>query len=114
MLLGIVATTITIPYISGFQSLEVQADVMLLDSRLRSRMEVLMSTEFDSLSSGSEVVTINGQNHTIDWTVAPIDLDGDTNPEPTAVLVSVSVTGMTGHTLTTIIVDSQDKIGKIS
>ena len=114
ILLGIIATTITVPYISGFQSLEVQADRMLLDSRLRSRMEVLVGTDFDSLNSGSEVVTVNEQNYTINWNVVPLDLDGDTNPEPTAVQVSVSVAGMSGRSLTTIVVDNEGRIGKIS
>jgi len=114
VLLGIVSSTITLPYISGVQSLEVQADLMLLDSHRRSRMELLVSTDFDSLSSGSEVVTVNGQNYTINWSVLPLDLDGDTNPEPTAVQISVSVAGMAGRTLTTIVVDSQDSLGKIS
>lgn len=114
ILLGIIAMTVTVPYISGFQSLEVQADRMLLDSRLRSRMEVLVGTDFDSLNSGSEVVTVNEQNYTINWNVVPLDLDGDTNPEPTAVQVSVSVAGMSGNSLTTIVVDNEGRIGKIS
>jgi len=114
LILGIIAAAFTVPYISGFQSLDVQADLMLLDSRLRSRMEVLVGTDFDSLSSGSEVVTINGQNHTINWNVVPIDLDGDTNPEPTAVQVTVSVAGTSGRSLTTIMVDNKGRVEKIS
>jgi prepilin-type N-terminal cleavage/methylation domain-containing protein len=114
ILLGIIAMTVTVPYISGLQSLEVQADRMLLDSRLRSRMEVLVGTDFDSLNSGSEVVTVNEQNYTINWNVVLLDLDGDTNPEPTAVQVSVSVAGMSGSSLTTIVVDNEGRIGKIS
>ncbi len=50
VLLAIFALGISTPYISGFQALDVQADHMLLDSQLRSRMEVLIGTDFDTLS----------------------------------------------------------------
>ena len=84
VLLGIMATAIAVPYISGFQSLDVQADLMLLDSKLRSRMEILVGTDFGSLGNGSEVVAVNGKNYTISWTAVSMDLDGDSNPEPNA------------------------------
>ena len=67
VLLGLVATGIATLYVSGLQSLNAQDDRMLLDSALRSRMEVLVSTNFDALSDGSEVVNVNGQNFTITW-----------------------------------------------
>ena len=86
---------------------------MLLDSRLRSRMEVLVSTDFDALAGGSEMITVNGQNFTVNWNVAPIDLDGDTNPEPTAVQVTVSEAGVSGRSLTTIMVDHEGRVGKV-
>ena len=114
ILLGIIATSITVPYISGFQSLEVQSEHMLLDSQLRSRMELLVGTDFGTLSSGSEVVTVNGQNYTINWNVVPIDLDGDSSPEPTAKQVIVSETGVSGRSLTTILVDNEGKVEKLS
>jgi len=113
-LLALVAVGIAAPYVSGFQSLNLQADRMLLDSRLRSRMEVLVGTPFASLSSGSEVVAVNGQNFTISWTVVSIDLNGDSNPEPTAVQVTVAVAGLPDRFLTTILIDTEGKIGKIS
>lgn len=114
-LLAIVAVGISAPYISGFQALDVQAESMLLDSRLRSKMEELVGTNFGSLSSGSDpAVIVNGQTFTITWTVAPVDLDGDTNPEPTAVRVTVSVTERPNHSLTTIRVDNEGRVGKIT
>jgi len=113
-LLAIVAVGISAPYISGFQALDVQKESMLLDSRLRSRMEVLVSTGFESLSSGSETITVNGQSFSIDWTVVPLDLNGDTNAEPTAVRVTVSVTERPNHFLTTIRVHNEDRVGKIT
>jgi hypothetical protein len=87
---------------------------MLIDSQLRSRMEVLVSTDFDMLANGSEVVTVNGQNFTVNWNIAPIDLDGDSNPEPTAKQVSVSITELPNRSLITILVDHEGKVGKIS
>ena len=113
-LLALVAVGISAPYISGFQALDMQADRMLLDSRLRSRMEVLVGTEFGSLSAGSEGVTVNGKNYTITWTVGNVDLDGDATPESTAKQVTVTVTELPDRSLTTIRVDNQGKVGKIS
>ena len=114
VLLALVAVGISAPYISGFQALNAQADRMLLDSRLRSRMEALVATDFDSLASGSEVVTVNGENFTINWNVASIDLNGDGNPEPTAVQVTVSVAGLPARALTTLRVKNEGRLGKIS
>ena len=113
-LLALVAVGISAPFISGFQALNVQSDRMLLDSRLRSRMEALVGTDFDSLSSGSEVVSVNGENFTINWSVVSIDLNGDGNPEQTAVRVTVSVAGLSARVLTTIRVDNEGRLGKVS
>jgi hypothetical protein len=113
-LLALVAVGISAPYISGFQALDVQADRILFDSALRSRMEVLVGTDFGSLSAGSEVVTVRGQNYTLTWTVVNVDLDGDATPEPSARQVTVSVTELPDRSLTTILVDNEGRIGKIS
>ncbi len=113
ILLGLLITSISALYISGLQSLNAHDDRMLLDSHLRSRMEVLIGTNFSALSNGSEVVNVNGQNFTINWNVASIDLDGDSNPEANAMQVTVTVAGAAGHSLATIIVDNEDRLGKI-
>ncbi len=112
-LLALVAVGISAPYFSGFQALNVQSDRMLLDSRLRSRMEALVGTDFDSLSNGSEVVSVNGENFTINWSVVSIDLNGDGNPEQTAVRVTVSVAGLSARALTAIRVDNEGRLGKV-
>ena len=111
--LGLMATSVLAVYSSGFQSIDHQANRMLLDSKLRSRMEVLSGTSFSGLSSSSEMVTISGQNYTINWTVVSVDLNDDSIPEPTAKQVVVSVSGLTNYSLTTILVDNEDKVGKI-
>lgn len=113
-LLALVAVGVSAPFISGFQALNVQSDRMLLDSRLRSRMEALVGTDFGSLSSGSEVVSVNGENFTINWSVVPVDLNGDGTPEQTAVQVTVSVAGLPARALTTIRVDNEGRLGKVS
>ena len=113
-LLALVASTMAAPYITGLQSLDGQNELILFDNALCSRMEVLASSDFSSLSGGSEVVTVNGQSYTISWTVVPADLDGDGNPEPTAKQVTVSVAGVVGRSLTTIRVDNEGSVGKIS
>ncbi len=114
VLLGVISAGVAYPYAIGMKSINVKEDRMLLDSELRSRMEILISTDFGALSDSSEVVTINGQNYTITWTVVNMDLSGDAVPETDAKLVTVSVTEVPGRSLTTIIVDNEDRIGKIS
>ena len=114
VLLGLLAATMGTVYSSANQALAVQTDYMLLDSKLRSRMEYLMGTAFGALGNGSENVTINGNNYQIVWTSVPIDLDGDSNPEDNAKQVTVSVSGMSAHSLTTIRVDHLGLVGKIS
>lgn len=113
VLLGLMATGISAVYLSGIQSLEVQADRMLLDSALRSRMELLVATDFASLSNGSEAVTVNGSSYTITWSVATTDLDGDMTPEAEAKVVTVSVTGLPDRSLTAILVDDEDRLDRI-
>ncbi len=112
--LGLMAAAVTAVYSAGYRSLDDQTDGMLLDSKVRSRMEVLVGTEFSSLGNGSEVVTINGKNYTITWNVVTIDLNGDGISEPSAKKVSVTVDGASGHALSSILVDHENQVGKIS
>ena len=114
VILGLIAAGISAPYISGLRSLEVQADRMLLDSHLRGQMEKLIGLPFDhddlDLGTKSVPVTVRGKNYTITWTVSSVDLNADSNPEPNARKITVSVFG---RTLTTIVVDHEGKVGKI-
>lgn len=112
-ILGIFVTAISAVYSSGLQTLDVQADHMLLDSRLRGRMEHLVGTPFAQIISGSENVTVRGTNYTINWSVSLKDLDGDSTPEFTAKELTVSVAELPNRSLTTILVDNEDKVGKI-
>jgi type II secretory pathway pseudopilin PulG len=113
-LLALVAVGISAPYISGFQALDVQADRMLLDSNLRHRMEMLVSTEFSSLANGSEAFTVKGRTYNITWSVANVDLDGDLSPEPNAWQITTSITELPDRSLTVIVVDHEGKVNKIS
>jgi hypothetical protein len=113
-ILGLVGTAVSALYASGSRSVDESIDRMLLDSRLRSRMEFLISTDFASLSNGSESVTVNGQNYTITWSVAAIDLDGDAIPESDAKQVTVVISELPERYLTVLIVDCGDKVKKIS
>lgn len=114
VILGLIAAGIAYPYTTGLKSLDLRDERMLLDNYLRSRMEILVSTDFSALSNGSEAVTVNGQNYTITWTVVNTDLDGDSVPETNAKLITVSITEVPGRILTTIIVDNEGSVGKIS
>jgi len=90
--------------------LELQSDRMLIDSALRSQMEFQLGNAFADLSSGTITVTVNGQNFAVTTVVVPADLDGDAVPEPAAKQVTVSIDG---RSLTAIVVDDEDKVGKI-
>jgi hypothetical protein len=82
----------------------------VIDSLLRSRMERLLATKFPSLASGSENVDFDGTNYNVVWTVSTIDLDDDAVVDATAKLVVVA---LKDTQLSTIVVDRQDKIGKV-
>ena len=113
VLLGLFASVIMYMYSSSYAVIDEEAIRMPLDGYLRSRMELLVGKPFAELSTGSEVVTVKGQNYTINWSVASVDLDGDTIPEPTAKQVTVSVAGSANHSLTTILIDHAGLVGKI-
>ena len=112
-LLGLVAYGISGLYFSGMQSLDEEELRILLDSRLRGRMEILIGNTFDQVLDGSEVVSINGKDYTITWTVALVDLNGDSTPESNAKQVTVTLSGPPDRSLTTILVDNQGLVGKI-
>ena len=113
VLLGLMASGFSLLYASGLNSLDEQADRMMLDSHLRSRMEILIAQQFAQVDNGSENVIVRGKNFTINWTVAPKDLNEDMTPESNAKEVTVSVAGMSDRSLTTILVDHGGKVGKL-
>ena len=109
-ILALIATVISAVYASGFQALEIQSDRMLIDSALRSQMEFQLGNAFADLTSGATTVTVNGQSHTVTIVVVAADLDGDAVPEPAAKQVTISIDG---RSLMTIVVDDEDRLGKI-
>ena len=113
LILGLLAVGVSFLYASESRSLDEQAERMLLDSHLRSRMEILLATELSSLLGGSEVVDVRGRSYTITWTVSTVDLNGDATPEPDAMQVSVSVQELPERSLTSIAVDHGGRVGKI-
>ena len=114
VLLALMAGGFATLYSSGLNSLTSQKDRVLLQSHLSSRMEELQSRAFTNLTSGSEAITVAGESYTINWTVAPVDLDADTMTDAGAVQVTVSVAGMSDLTLTNIIVNTLGQVGKVS
>lgn len=97
-------------FMVGLQMLGAQDERVALDAQLRSRMEILASTHFDQLVSGTDTVTLRGLDHTLTWTVANVDLDGDTNVELAAKTVILT---MDGRSLSTIMVDHWGRVGKL-
>jgi len=114
IVLGLIAVAVSSAYSTGTRALDGQVDLVLLDSRLRSRMELLVSTDFDTLAGGSENVIVNGKEFTIDWLVSNIDLNADGIAELTAKQIMVSVAGLPNRSLTAIVVDTEGQFEKIS
>ena len=112
--LGLLATGVTALYSSGARTQEYQAERTLLDSKIRSRMEKLISTDFQSLSNGTENVTVNGKTYTINWSLGPVDLNNDGVNEISAKTVTVSVSEIPDISVVTIVIDHENMIGKIS
>jgi len=109
--LAMIGGAIATLYMTGIRAVDSQADGMLVQSRLRSEMEEMIAKPFDQLSgSSSSNVVIKGKSYTLTRTVSPIDLDGDSTPEPTAREVRVA---LEGQTLMTIIVDHEGGMGKL-
>ena len=113
VLLALMAVGFAMLYSSGFNSLSSQKDRLLLNSRLSSRMEELQSRSFSNLINGSETITIGAESYTINWTVTPVDLDGDTAAETGVVQVTVSVAGSSDTSLTSIIANTSGQVRKI-
>ena len=97
-------------YASGLQNLAARHDGVALDSALRSQMEVLLSEKYSQVSSGSSTISVNGTDFNMTWTVAAIDLDGDTNSETDAKQITVSVGN---KSLVTLFVDHAGKLGTL-
>ncbi len=114
VLLGIIAAGVAYPYTIGIKSVDVGENRILLDNYTRSRMETLLSTDFDAISDSSEVVSVNGENYTITWTIVNMDINGDAVPETNVKLITVSVTEVPGSSLTMIVVDNEGRVGKVS
>lgn len=112
-ILALMATGFATLYSSGLNSLVSQKDRVVLNSQLSSRMEELKSRDYSNLIDGSEVITVEGESYTINWTVAPVDLDGDAATDAGVVQVTVSIAGISDLSITNIIVNTSGQVGKI-
>lgn len=110
VILGVMAAAIAGLYISGLRALQSRGHDQLVNSALRSQMEILLSQPFASLADGSQSVTIEDVSYTITYTVVAADMNGDTNPEPDAKQVTVS---LPDRSLVSIVVDTDGEVNKI-
>lgn len=113
VLLAIMGVSITMPYTSGSQALNAVSDQIHMDQVLKSRMEILVGTDFDSLRTWFDMVVVGSQTYLLFWSVTFVDMDGDTSQDVDAKQVSLMVMGFPDISLTTILVDGGDRIGKI-
>lgn len=112
-ILALSAGVISAMYIGGLHTLNAQGDRTLLMSQVRSRMELALSEPFASMVPGTLNVTIGGSAYTIDTTIVAADLDGDTNPEVDAKQVTVTVAELPVLSLTVLVADPGNQVGKI-
>ena len=97
-------------YAAGLQNLAARDDGVVLDSALRSQMEILLSEKFSEVSSGTSTVSVRGTDYTMTWTVTGFDVDGDANLEPDAKQLTVS---LANRSLTTLYVDHAGALGTL-
>ena len=110
MILGLVAIPLTEIFYSGLRTLDTRADDYLIASALRSRMELLLSTDFQYLSSGSTQVTVRNTTSWMSWSVNSYDLDGDSLTESGVRQIRIA---FQGRILSTIVTDHEGRVGKI-
>ena len=76
-ILAIMAAALAALFASGLQTVDAQGNHLLIDSALRSQMELVLGTPFADSVSGAGTVTIDGQNYTVTITVATTDVDSN-------------------------------------
>jgi type II secretory pathway pseudopilin PulG len=113
-IMGLLGIAVSALYASGTKSLDLISDRALLDSHLRSRLEMLISTDFYALGNGTEVLNVNGNTYTIKWSVGLIDLDGDSNLEINAKQIKVAIAEIPELSLTTVLTTPEGRVQKIS
>ena len=91
VILGLTAGVISQAFNSGYQAMDARIDRARQDSIMKSKMEYLLAMTFADLSDGSQIVTVDAKSYTVSWTFTPIDLNGDSVPEASAKLLTVSV-----------------------
>jgi len=91
VVLGFSVVALSDAYHTGLRALDAQAVEAELDARLRARMEMLLADDLGALAGGQTDVTVGGVSHKLTWTVGPVDLDGDSLPEPAARRVTVTL-----------------------
>ncbi|PCJ55999.1 MAG: hypothetical protein COA73_13135 [Candidatus Hydrogenedentota bacterium] len=109
-ILGIGVAAMSALFSTGLNALEVQGERAMLDSALRSQMELLLSQEMDQLVDGADTAVVNGVNYAVTWVVAGVDLDGDTVDE--VGVKSITVT-LGDASLTTMAVDHNGLVEKL-
>jgi type II secretory pathway pseudopilin PulG len=109
VLLAVGVAVVSGLYTTGMKALAIQHEEALYNSAMRSRMEFLLSLEVDQLADGSETVSIQGTDYTLDWTISDVDIDGDTFVDTGVKEISVA---LDGETLTALVVDSSGQVAK--
>ena len=110
MILGLVAIPLTEIFHSGLRTLDSRLDDYLIASALRSRMELLLSRDFQYLTSGSVEVTVRNTTSWMSWTANSYDLNGDSWPESGVRQIRIA---FEGRILSTIVTDHEGNVGKI-
>jgi len=108
--LGMAAVAISGAFATALQASDDEITAALFDEAVRSKMEELIATQYWKLGSGTQKVTIEGNDYTLYWYVKNYDVDGDGSPEWSAKEIVVS---LEDSTASTVVVYNWGNVGKI-
>lgn len=107
--LSLLALATTVVYGTGLNSLHARSDELRLQSALRSEMEEAVSMTVGDLADQTRLLDIGGYVYTCQWSIATVDLDGDSVPETNAVQITISAAD---RSLDLLRVDHNGRLGK--
>lgn len=95
VVLGLTAAAIGQAFVSAHATVNARMERASIDSLMRSRMEMLLASDFSTIADGTQGVVVLGQTLTMSWTAANTDLNGDASPEASARLITITLGGRT-------------------
>jgi prepilin-type N-terminal cleavage/methylation domain-containing protein len=99
VVIAVCVMAVSASFYGGTQNLRDEARVLEIMNYAEGKMDELIATDFASVLSGSDTAEVQGDTVTIEWSVTPYDVDGDTVPESDVKLIVVTIEGVELSTL---------------